>query len=256
MGIANITPDSFSDGGDLSDSQKIAQYLQQLVKDNATIIDIGAESTKPDANAIEAETEIMRLKNIGLPLQKIKNILFSIDTYKAKTAHFALENGFDIVNDVTGLKHHQDIAKIVTDYHAGIILMYNHRLNQSPSSCIVSDVLDGLKQSIDIALSNNVAYDNICLDLGIGFGLKPEQNLILLKNMSKFKELGFPVMVGASRKSLIPHYIGPLEPKERVYATLALHHYSARMGADILRIHDVKAHSDFFKMLQFCHAVC
>lgn len=250
MAIANITPDSFSDGGQLTSREAIDQYLQECWDNGADIIDIGAESTKPNVTPIDSETEIQRLKALNFPLNASKGKYYSIDTYKSKTAKFALQNGFHIVNDVTGLQHDPDMAKIVADFNAGIILMHNQRLVSNPSGDIIQDVKDGLKTSIDIALKHNIKPQKICLDIGIGFGLKPQENIILINHLNQFKSLGFPILIGASRKSFIEHFLGIKDPQKRSSATLATHYRAIKNGANILRIHDLAKHVQFFAMDQ------
>lgn len=252
MGIMNITPDSFSDGGDLNHQNKTHEYINDLINLNVNIIDIGAESTRPNSIKIDAETEIKRLSTLKLPLRHTQNTFFSIDTYKAKTAEFALKNGFNVVNDVMGLQFDADMAKVIADHNASVIIMYNHSLTKNHSGNIITDAMTGLQKSLDIALKHNIAPNKICLDIGIGFGVKYEQNIALINHIPHFKTLGFAIMVGASRKSFIGHYLNIADPKQRLSGTLATHYHAVKQGADILRVHDVTAHQQFFKMLDIC----
>lgn len=248
MAIANVTPDSFSDGGDLISLKTLEKYFTEAWEMGAQIIDIGAESTKPNAQTIDIETEIMRLRVLNLPLRALEGRYFSIDTYKAKTAEFALKNGFHIINDITGLQHDPDIAKVAADYDAGLVIMHNQRLVDQPSGDILRDVMDGFKKSLDIAFKHHIHPQRICLDIGIGFGISPQDNIKLIHHISEFKALGYPIMVGASRKSFIQHFLGITDPKKRGPATLAAHHKAVINGANILRVHDLADHKQFFAM--------
>lgn len=260
MGIVNITPDSFSDGGLLTQQDNIYHHIDALLQAGTNIIDIGAESTRPNSIPIDADTEIQRLSILNLPLRQSETCYYSIDTYKAQTAEFALKNGFHIVNDVTGLKYDPDMVKVVADYQAGIIIMHNQSRIINSTGNIVTDVYNGLSQSLEIALGHHIAESKICLDIGIGFGVTPQQNIELLNNISKFKSLGFPIMVGASRKSFIKHYLHIDNPQKRLGATIATHYYACQQGADIIRVHDVDDHKQFFDMLKICnhssHELC
>jgi dihydropteroate synthase len=255
MGVLNITPDSFSDGGlAYHNNTVINQHIHDLWQQGANIIDIGAESTRPNAIQIDADTEIKRLSVMDLPVMQSENHFYSIDTYKAKTAQFALNNGFHIVNDVTGLHHDTQMARMIADYNAGIIIMYNHALNETKTGNIVDDCMNGLKKSLDIADKHQINHQKICLDIGIGFGTTPQENIILLNNIAHFKTLGFPILVGASRKSFIHHFLNIPDPKKRLGATLATHYHAMQQGADIMRVHDVFDHQQFFAMMPLFHS--
>jgi dihydropteroate synthase len=256
MGILNITPDSFSDGGLFCHADIINKHITDLSDSGVHIIDIGAESTRPNSIKIDTDTEINRLSVLKLPLKNNLNHFYSIDTYKAKTAEFALKNGFHIVNDVTGLLYDANMASVIADYDAGTVIMYNHTYTQTPSDNIVYDCLVGLQKSLDIALKHNINPHKICLDIGIGFGISPQQNITLINHIHHFKVLGFPLMVGASRKSFINHFLQIDNPQKRLGATIATHYQAVKNGADIIRIHDVHDHKQFFAMMTILnHAV-
>ncbi len=256
MGILNITPDSFSDGGVFCHADTLNKHIVDLWQAGTHIIDIGAESTRPNSIKIDADTEINRLSALQLPLKNSANHYYSIDTYKAKTAEFALKNGFHIVNDVTGLLYDTNMASVIADYDAGAVIMYNHSHTQTPSDNIVHDCLVGLQKSLDIALKHKINPDKICLDIGIGFGITPQQNITLINHIHHFKALGFPVMVGASRKSFINHFLQIDNPQKRLGATIATHYHAVKNGADVIRIHDVHDHKQFFVMTTILnHAV-
>lgn len=248
MGIINVTPDSFSDGGMFICSQSLETYIDTLWQFGTHIIDIGAESTRPNSVKIDADTEIARLLSLNLPLKSDANRYYSIDTYKAKTAEFALGNGFHIVNDVTGLHYDTDMAQVIADYHAGVIIMHNQTMTQNPSGNIITDTMVGLQKSLDIALKHGINPEKICLDIGIGFGVTPQENIMLINHLQIFKTLGFPIMVGASRKSFINHFLGVTDPQKRLGASIAAHYQAVKNGADIIRVHDSDAHKQFFAM--------
>ncbi len=249
MGIVNVTPDSFSDGGMFVCSQTLETYIDTLWQLGTHIIDIGAESTRPNSVLIDMDTEIARLSSLNLPLKLHTNRYYSIDTFKAKTAEFALKNGFNIVNDVTGLNHDTDMAKIIADYHAGVIIMHNQTMTQKPSGNIMLDTMTGLQKSLDIALKHGINPEKICLDIGIGFGVTPQENIMLINHLQTFKTLGFPIMVGASRKSFINHFLHITDPQKRLGASIAANYHAVKNGADIIRVHDIDDHKQFFAMM-------
>lgn len=249
MGILNLTPDSFSDGGDYFSKNHSLDHVQNMILEGADIIDVGAESTRPSADPISAEEEIKRLTPILGDICHASTKPISIDTYKAKTAEFALSCGVQIVNDVKGLLYDEDMASLIASSGAGIIIM--HSLDIQKGDCdIPLKVVEGLSHSIEIALEAGVAEEQIALDIGIGFGKTFEQNLILLKNIASFKEMGFPLMVGASRKSFIGHYLKQDNPKDRVFGTLGVHGNAVSKGVDIVRVHDVAPHKQVFEMMR------
>ncbi len=254
MGIVNVTPDSFSDGGMFLCSQSLETYIDTLWHLGTHIIDIGAESTRPNSVSIDADTEIARLLSLNLPLKSYTNRYYSIDTFKAKTAEFALKNDFHIVNDVTGLHYDTDMAKVIADYHAGVIIMHNQTMTQNSSVNIISgniivDTMTGLQKSLDIALKHGINPEKICLDIGIGFGVTPQENIMLINHLQTFKTLGFPIMVGASRKSFINHFLHITDPQKRLGASIAAHYHAVKNGADIIRVHDIDDHKQFFAMM-------
>ena len=254
MGILNITPDSFSDGGDYCPKNHALDHVQKMILEGADIIDIGAESTRPSAQPIAAEQEIQRLAPILAEICRASPKPVSIDTYKTQTAEFALSCGVQIVNDVKGLLYDRDMAHLIASSGAGIIIM--HALDIKKGDCdILSKVVEGLSHSIEIALKAGVGEEQIALDIGIGFGKTYKQNLILLKNMHYFKDMGFPLMVGASRKAFIGHYLKQDNPKDRLYGTLGVHSEAVLRGADMVRVHDVAPHKQVFEMRRWIEDV-
>lgn len=257
MGILNLTPDSFSGDGLLRSGnplQSAVEQARQFVQEGADILDLGAESSRPGSETISAEQEIERL----LPaLRAIRpafpDILISIDTYKAETARICLENGADWINDIWGLKADAKLAKVIADQHANVVLMHN-RTHESKVRDLGSlgrtysgvqygslgDIVADLAESIAIAKKAGVPDENIIIDPGIGFGKNTETNLAIIKNLDIFKGLGFPVLIGPSRKSFIGQVLN-LPVDEREEGTAAVVAIGIAHGADIVRVHNVRA---------------
>jgi dihydropteroate synthase len=238
MGILNVTPDSFSDGGRFSSIEKALAHATDMVTDGADFLDIGAESTRPGHDPISEEEEIRRLLPV---LQQLKGQIrcpISIDTTKAKVAEVALQNGATIVNDIWGLQKDSALADVAAHHKAGLVLMHN-RAEIDPSIDIVEDMLRFLDQSIQIAVKAGNDAAKIALDPGIGFGKSFEQNLEAIVRLSRLKSLGFPILVGASRKSMIGKIVSSTTD-ERLPGTLAAHTVAILKGAEIVRVHDVR----------------
>lgn len=238
MGIINLTPDSFSDGGDFINPQNALSQAVQMESDGAHILDLGAESARPGHFEISAEEEIQRLKE---PLQLIiKNtkIPLSVDTWKSEVADFALKNGASIINDIYGLKKDISLAKTIASYDAGVIIMHN-KSDREYTSGIMKSITDSLLESIDTALEAGISKDKIILDPGIGFAKDSEQNIKVLNNLFLLKELGFPLLLGVSRKSVIAA-VSSAPPKERLGGTIASTVLGIIQGFEIFRVHDVK----------------
>jgi len=251
MGILNVTPDSFSDGGDAFAPRNALYAAEKMVQEGADILDIGAESTRPGSVALSAGEEIERLESILPLLAQNISVPLSIDTYKAKTASFALSCGVQIVNDVHGFRYDPDMAKVTKDADAYCILMHQKE-QKNEDDDIIEHVKAVLGHSIEIALAANIAKEKIILDIGIGFGKTYQQNLTLLKHQAAFCEFfQLPFLIGASRKSFIGHFLNIESPKERDAATLAVHIDAVQKGhAQIVRAHNVKMHYEAFKILE------
>ncbi|HWI54751.1 MAG TPA: dihydropteroate synthase [Desulfobacteria bacterium] len=238
MGILNITPDSFSDAGRFFDLDVAVEHARQMIEQGADIIDIGGESTRPTADRVSVEEEIERVLPVLRRLVKEIDAPISIDTYKAETARQALEEGAHIINDVWGLKADPDMAGVVAKYdNVPVVMMHNQNGTQYVS--LMDDILDWLRGSVDIALEAGVRQENIILDPGIGFGKDTEQNLEVMHRLWEFKTLGYPVLLGTSRKSMIGNTLG-LPVNERVEGTAATVCYGITQGVDIVRVHDIK----------------
>jgi dihydropteroate synthase len=238
MGVLNVTPDSFSDGGRfLAPEQAIAQ-AKQMITDGADIIDIGAESTRPYGGAVTvpAEQELARLKPI-LPVLKDLGAPISIDTMKAEVAAWALDAGATIVNDVWGLQRDPDMAQVVSKHATPIVIMHN-RGAADPSIDIMCEIEAFFARSLEIAEHANIARDCIVLDPGIGFGKTPEQSMIAIAQLTRLKSFGLPLLVGASRKRFIDAVV-PSPPDRRVGGSIASHLLAVENGAAIVRVHDV-----------------
>jgi dihydropteroate synthase len=238
MGVLNVTPDSFSDGGRFLDPAAAIAQAQRLAAEGADILDIGAESSRPYGNAVAVplDEERARLAPI-LPVVVALGIPVSIDTMKAAVAAWALDAGAAIVNDVWGLQRDPDMARVVAGHDAPVIVMHN-RDAADPGIDIVADVTVFFERSLAIAARAGIARERIVLDPGIGFGKTPEQSLTCIARLDAWREFGLPLLVGASRKRFI-HSIVPSEPAERLGGSLAAHLLAVENGAAIIRVHDV-----------------
>ncbi|WNJ91963.1 dihydropteroate synthase [Bosea sp. 685] len=243
MGIVNITPDSFSDGGLLANAEEAIAHGLTLAMEGAAIIDVGGESTRPGHAAIDAATEIARVRPVVAGLANALSLPVSIDTWKAEVAEAALSAGAAIVNDVWGAQREPAIAEVAARYGAPMILMHN-RDTVDPDIDIFDDVLRFLERSIAIATLAGVPHSQIVVDPGIGFGKAPVQNLALIRDLSRLKELGCPILLGASRKSMIGQITGQKVAAERVAGSISSHLYGVSQGAAIIRAHDVRAHTE------------
>ena len=248
MGIVNITPDSFSDGGKLRDAAGAIAHGEKLVAEGADIVDIGGESTRPGHAPLDAGTELARVLPVIAGLRERTETPLSIDSWKAEVAEAALKAGASIVNDVWGAQRDPAIAGVAARHGAPIILMHN-RETIDPALDILSDVMRFLERSIAIALAAGVPREQIVVDPGIGlFGKTPEQSLLLIRKLARLKELGCPILLGASRKSVIGVITGQAVPADRVAGSVAAHLYGATQGANIIRAHDVAEHAQAFKV--------
>jgi dihydropteroate synthase len=238
MGVLNVTPDSFSDGGRYLDPQIAIAHAKRLAAEGADILDIGAESTRPYGGAVRVtlDEERQRLDPV-LPAVVALGVPVSIDTLKAAVAAWAIEAGAAIVNDVWGLQRDPDMARVVAEHDAPIIIMHN-RESADPAIDIVAEVTEFFSRSLEIAWRAGIRHDRIVLDPGIGFGKTAEQSLICIARLRTFHSFGLPLLVGASRKRFI-NAIVPSEPIERLGGSLAAHLLAAENGAAIIRVHDV-----------------
>ena len=238
MGVLNVTPDSFSDGGLFMQPAAAIEHARHLVAEGADIIDIGAESTRPygGARPVSAAEERERLEPI-LPAVATIGVPVSVDTIKAAVADWALETGAAIVNDVWGLQRDPDMARVIAAHGAPVVIMHN-RDNADPDIDIITDVAEFFSRSLEIAWSAGIPYDRIVLDPGIGFGKTPEQSIACIAHLHAWRGFDLPLLVGASRKSFIAA-VAPAEPMQRLGGSLAAHLVAVENGAAIIRTHDV-----------------
>lgn len=236
MGILNVTPDSFSDGGKFNHIENAITHAKEMIEAGADIIDIGGESTRPKHTPVEIEEEIKRVIPIIDVLSKEIDVPISIDTYKGRVAEFAIKAGANFINDVWGFKKDPYMAKVAARYQVPCCIMHNRENREYDD--FIENVLEDLKDSIDIALEAGVKSENIIIDPGIGFAKSYEQNLILMNNLDKLKVLNYPVLLGTSRKSVIGNTLN-LPVEERVEGTVATSVIGIVKGCDFVRVHDV-----------------
>jgi dihydropteroate synthase len=242
MGILNATPDSFSDGGLWHERDAALAHARAMIAEGADILDLGGESTRPGHAPVSAEDEIARVVPILERLAPDCPVPISIDTFKAKTAEAAFRAGATILNDVRGLQHDPDIARVAAYHRAPVIVMHDRDVSDGRVD-VVADQLDFFRRSIDIALSAGIAEDDVVIDPGIGFGKSAEQDLAALARLDELKVLGRPILLGTSRKRIVGRILD-VPPPERLHGTLATNVVGLWLGAAILRVHDVKPHVD------------
>jgi dihydropteroate synthase len=245
MGIVNVTPDSFSDGGRFARPEAAVEHALKLVADGAEILDIGAESTRPYASPVSLEEERRRVMPVIEALVHRTSVPLSIDTYKSSVAAAALEAGVEIVNDVTGLEGDPGMVEVARQYEAGVCAMHMQGTPQTMQdnpvySDVVGDIQRYLAHRRDALAAAGLALDRICLDPGIGFGKTHQHNLILAANCHVFHQLGCPLLVGPSRKGFIAKVVGDKEA-DRVPGTIGVAISLALQGVQVLRVHDVAA---------------
>lgn len=239
MGILNVTPDSFSDGGDFTNIDIAVNHAKEMIELGADMIDLGGESTRPGHKFVSAEEEISRIVPVIKRLKQEINVPISIDTYKSEVAEEALKLGVDMVNDVWGLTYDGKMADVVAKYDGSVCIMHNQEGTKYDKD-IMESIKEFLQNSIDMALKAGVKKEKIVLDPGIGFGKTYEQNLEVLNRLSELRDLGYPILLGTSRKSVLGKILEGSTPKERVNATVATTVLGIRDGVDIVRVHDVK----------------
>ncbi len=247
MGIVNVTPDSFSDGGQFVDSAAAIAHGLRLVAEGADILDVGGESTRPGHAPVSAEEEIARVVPVVRGLAAATDIPVSIDTMKAEVARAALDAGASIVNDVQGLRHDPLMAPLVAERGVPVVVMH-YRETDDPALDVMADVMDYLSRSIEIALAAGVKREQIIVDPGFGFGKTHSQSLTLVRDLARLKELGCPVLLGVSRKRAIGRVTGRDVARERVIGSVAAAVMGAAAGASIIRVHDVAAHVEAMKI--------
>lgn len=249
MGILNVTPDSFSDGGRFADVAAARTQAEALVAEGAALVDIGGESTRPGHVPVSAEEEQARILPVIRDLAPRLPVPISVDTYKASTARVALAAGARIVNDVWGLQREPDIARVAADHGAPVMIMHN-RETVDPAIDIVADMLRFFERSLAIARTAGLRDGDIVLDPGIGFGKSWAQHLEALRRLPEIVALGFPVLVGVSRKSLLGRlHDAETKPVDRLFGSIGSHVLAATLGAQIVRVHDVRPHVDALRVV-------
>jgi dihydropteroate synthase len=250
VGILNVTPDSFSDGGNFIDPEAAAKHAAIMFDEGAGIIDVGGESTRPGSNPVPQGDEVRRVVPV---IERIiaarPEAVVSVDTYRSATAAAALNAGASIVNDVTALRGDPRMASVVAEAGCPVILMHMQGEPKTMQSeprytDVVREVKDFLRSRSEHAVSSGVLAENIIVDPGIGFGKSLDHNLALLRDLEAVVDLGFPVLVGASRKRFIGSITGVREAAERVFGTVATTVLAYEKGATLFRVHDVRANSE------------
>ncbi len=248
MGILNVTPDSFSDGGKYNDIDKALFHTEEMIKEGAHIIDVGGETTKPGSGYnLPVEEEIERVVPV---IEKIKSrfdIPISLDTYHSKTAEAGIAAGADMINDIWGLKFDPDMAGVIAKSGVACCLVHNRK--EAEYEDLLNDIAENFAESIHLAEQAGIANDKIILDPGIGFGKTREQNLKIIKGLGEFHMFGYPLLMGASRKSVIGDTLD-LPVEERLEGTLATSVIAVMKGCSIIRVHDVKENVRAIKMTE------
>ena len=250
VGVLNVTPDSFSDGGDFLDPDRAVVRAAAMLDEGARIIDVGGESTRPGSDPVPPEEELRRVVPvIRKILEERPDAAISVDTYRARTAEAALEAGAEIVNDVTALRGDPELAKVVADARCPVVLMH---MKGEPKSMqrdptyedVVRAVRDFLAGRAEHAVASGVDPQDVILDPGIGFGKTLEHNVDLLRRLDALVDLGYPVLVGTSRKSFIGRLSGAQEARDRIFGTVATTVLAYERGATFFRVHDVRANRE------------
>ncbi len=247
MGILNVTPDSFSDGGNFNNLESALRQTEKMINEGADIIDVGGESTRPGHTVITEEEEILRVIPIIENIKKNFDIPISVDTYKSDVAEAALSAGANLVNDIWGFKYDKKIAEVTKKFNAACCLTHNR--DNTKYINFMGEVLSDLRESVDIALHAGILKDKIIIDPGVGFGKTYENNIEIINNIEKLNELGFPILLAASRKSVIGLTLD-LPVNERLEGTLATTVFGVIKGCGFVRVHDVKENKRIIMMTE------
>jgi dihydropteroate synthase len=241
MGILNVTPDSFSDGGKYTDPSLAAEHAWTMREEGADIIDVGGASSRPGSEMVDEDGELKRVLPVIDRLVR-ERFIVSVDTFRSKVARACLERGVHIINDIGRLQLDAGLLPVLTEHQSPVVLMHNRMQfkQNEPYQDLISDILIELQESIDQALQGGLTREQIVVDPGIGFGKNAAQNRFIIKHLAEFKSLGYPVLLGASRKRFIGQTLD-LEVEDRLEGSLAVAAMAVMNGADIIRVHDVKA---------------
>ncbi len=248
MGILNVTPDSFSDGGKWIDPDKAVEHAQAMVEQGADLIDVGGESTRPGYTPVSVEEEIQRVEPVIRKLKACLDVPISIDTYKSDVAARAIAVGADMINDIWGFRQDPVMAQVAAESGVPVILMHNRPADQTEYRDVMGEIIQELRGSIQIAVQAGVQEEQIILDPGIGFGKRLEHNLEAMRRLDELVALGYPVLVGTSRKSMIGNTL-QLPVNERVEGTAATVALAIAKGCQIVRVHDVKEMTRVCRMM-------
>lgn len=243
MGVLNVTPDSFSDGGRYNDLDRAIAAAETMLEEGATIVDVGGESTRPGATAVDPQTEASRVVPVIRELVKRFDCIISVDTYRASTARLAVEAGAHIVNDVWGLQREPEIAQLARETGAGLVIMHTSR-DRLTNPDVIEDQFMFLNRSLKIAGDAGIEPSRIVLDPGFGFGKERDEDIALMARMSELQTFGFPLLVGTSRKRFIGAMTGQADPLNRDIGTAATSVALRLAGADIFRVHNVAFNRD------------
>lgn len=256
MGILNVTPDSFSDGSQFLNHEKAIDHALEMFESGADIIDIGGESTRPGATEVSIEEEINRVIPVLSKLKSIKpDMIISIDTTKKQVVEVALKEGADIINDISGLQFNPQIAKLAAEHKAGLILMHMRGTPATMNSLreyddLICEIRKFLENAAKIAIDAGVAQDHIMLDPGIGFAKNSTQNIEIMQKINSFSDLGYPLLVGPSRKSFIGEILKESEPNKRIWGTAGAIAWLAIKKVDFIRVHDVREMHDVIAVIK------
>lgn len=251
MGILNVTPDSFSDGGKFNHLDAALVHAEEMIRDGADIIDVGGESTRPGYTKISDQEEIERTVPVIEALKKNFDVPVSIDTYKSEVAKATVAAGADLVNDIWGLKYDEQMAQVIADHHVACCLMHNRKNTEYKS--FMKDMLDDLSETISIAKNAGIEDDKIILDPGVGFAKSYENNLEAIAKVGRLMELGYPVLLGTSRKSVIGLALD-LPSDQRVEGTIVTSVYAVQKKCAFVRVHDVKENARAIRMMNAIQA--
>lgn len=248
MGILNVTPDSFSDGGRFTSVENAVAHVKKMIEEGVDIIDIGGESTRPGHTPVSSEEEIERIIPVIKAIREFSDVPISIDTFKAETLEAAVQAGADVANDIWGFMADEKMADVCGKYNLPVILMHNRRNNEYED--FIPDFKEDLKKSIELAISKGVAKDRIIIDPGVGFALDYEKDLTIINRLDELKSFGYPILLATSRKRFIGKATGVEKADERVIGTAITTAIGYERGARMFRVHDVKANKEALKMVE------
>ena len=252
VGILNLTPDSFSDGGDYQQTDSAIQQFHRMVDEGAVIIDVGGESTRPGHTPISATEEIERVVPFIEEIRPQTDTLISIDTSKSQVATAALEAGADIVNDVWGAQRDPNMAEVIANHNAACILMHNRSSEEAGQGDVIQSIQAFWEQSVDRVKAAGVQSSSIMLDPGLGFGKTFEENWEIMRRLPDLAKMGYPLLLGASRKSMLAKLLNLSNPKDRLNGTLATTALAVHAGVDFVRVHDVRQNRECAQVMDHC----